>query len=91
MNITINLTPTQELALTYAETDVEFLMQSSIEGRANAAVKQITSKVVEHCLAEGVQIPASELEIVQYGFDNGIVKTAAERSQQSLVAPTLAE
>jgi hypothetical protein len=82
-NITIELTETQYKGLQYAALSPEDWTENAITERARIANDEIVQIVVQHCLDNGVQVPATREAIVAYGFDNNIVKTAAVRQEEA--------
>jgi len=83
MEITITLTETQYKGLQYAALSPEDWAENAVTNRARIANDEIVNIVVKHCLDNGIQVPATREEIVAYGFDNDIVKTAAQRNAES--------
>jgi hypothetical protein len=76
--ITIELSDTQYKGLEYAALSPQEWAEHTVTIRAKAANDEIVDIVVKHCLDNDIQIPATREEIVAYGFDNDLVKTAAE-------------
>ena len=87
MEITITLTETQYKGLQYAAVSPEDWAENAVTNRARIANDEIVDIVVKHCLDNGVQVPATREEIVAYGFDNSIVKTAEERNAEVVELP----
>jgi len=83
MEITITLTETQYKGLQYAALSPEDWAENAVTNRARIANDEIVNIVVKHCLDNGIQVPATREEIVAYGFDNSIVKTAEQRNAES--------
>jgi len=82
-NITITLTDTQYKGLEYAAFSPQEWAENAITNRARIANDEVVDIVVKHCLDNGIQVPATREDIVAYGFDNGIVKTAAVRQAEA--------
>lgn len=80
MQITVTLTDAQVLALSYTHTDFDFYINSIATGQIGLAENEIVEITVKHCLDNGIAVPATRDEIVQYAFDNGVVQTAADRA-----------
>lgn len=78
MIINVELSPAQEKAIAWAETDFEFLISSQIIGKANGWVDEIVSAEVERKLAAGEPITGSKEDIVVAAN----IKTAAERAAE---------
>jgi hypothetical protein len=81
--ITINLTDTQYKGLEYAALSPEDWAENAVTERARIANDEIVNLTVQHCLDNGIQVPATREEIVAYAFDNGVVKTAAVRQAEA--------
>lgn len=81
--ITIELTETQYKGLEYAAVSPEDWATNAVTERARIANNEIITIVTEHCLDNGIQIPATREEIVDYGFVNGLVKTAQQRNEET--------
>ena len=85
-NITITLTDTQYAGLEYAALSPQDWAENAVTERARIANDEIVQLTVQHCLDNGVQVPATREDIVAYAFANGIVKTAAERQAEAEAA-----
>jgi hypothetical protein len=81
--ITIELTDTQYKGLEYAALSPEDWAENAVTERARIANDEIVQTTVQHCLDNGVQVPATREEIVAYAFNNGVVKTAAVRNAEA--------
>lgn len=82
-NITITLTDAQYKGLEYVALSPQDWADNAVTDRCRIANDEITDIVVKHCLDNGIQVPATREDIVAYGFDNGIVKTAAVRQAEA--------
>ena len=82
MEITITLTETQYKGLEYAALSPEEWVENAVINRARIANDEIVNIVVQHCLDNGIQVPATREEIVAYGFNNGLVKTVAQSNAE---------
>jgi len=83
MNITIELTETQYKGLQYAALSPEDWATNAVTERARIANDEIVQLTVQHCLDNGIQIPATREAIVEYAFENELVKTAKQRNLES--------
>jgi hypothetical protein len=83
MNITIELTETEALALSYAALSPQDWAENAVHNRCRIAIDEIVQVVVAKCLAEGEQIPTTREAIVAQGFECGAVKSAADRDAES--------
>jgi hypothetical protein len=77
--ITIELTETQYKGLEYAALSPEDWATNAIVERCRISNDEIVQMTVQHCLDNGIQVPATREEIVAYAFDNEVVETAAVR------------
>ena len=78
LDITITLTDTQYKGLEYAALSPEDWAINAVTERARIANDEIVQMTVQHCLDNGIQVPATREAIVAYAFANDIVKTAAQ-------------
>lgn len=83
-NYTITLTETEDLAMQYTSISVDDWIQNVVHDRARIAVDEIVQIAVQKCLENGVPIPSTKDEIVSLAFDNGWVKTAEQRHQETV-------
>lgn len=82
-NITITLTDTQYAGLSYAALSPEEWAINAVTERCRIANDEIVQITVQHCLDNGIQVPATREAIIQYAFDNAIVKTVAQRNAEA--------
>ena len=82
-NITITLTDTQYSGLEYAALSPQDWAENALTERCRIANDEIVQITVQHCLDNGIQVPATREDIVAYAFANGIVKTAAVRQAEA--------
>lgn len=82
-NITITLTDTQYKGLEYAASSPQDWAENAVTERCRIANDEIVQMTVAHCLDNGIQVPTTREAIVAYAFDNGIVKTAAQRNAEA--------
>ena len=85
-NITIALTDTQMKGLEYAALSPQEWAENAVTERARIANDEIVNAYVQHCLDNGVQVPATRDEIVAAAFADGVVKTAAVRQEEAEAA-----
>lgn len=81
---TVVYTATEDLAMQYASASVEDWIQNACHERARIATEEIVQLAVQKYLEAGMQIPSTREDIVQGAFDNGWVKTAAQRNQEAI-------
>ena len=82
-DITITLTNTQYKGLEYAAASPQDWAENAVTERCRIANDEIVQMTVAHCLDNGIQVPTTREAIVAYAFDNGIVKTAAQRNEEA--------
>ena len=81
--IQIELTDTQFKGLEYAALSPSDWAENAVTERARIANDEIVDITVKHCLDNGIQVPATREAIVDYAFDNDVVKTAAVRNAEA--------
>jgi hypothetical protein len=86
-DITVTLTDTQQKGMEFAAVSPQEWCDNAITNRADEAVKRIVDTVVQHCLDNDIAVPSTRDAIVAYGFDNGIVSTAANRQAAAEANP----
>ncbi len=89
--IQIELTDTQYKGLEYAALFPSDWAENAVTERARIANDEIVQLTVQHCLDNGIQVPATRELIVAYAFDNDIVKTAAVRQAEAEAQANLPE
>ena len=89
--IQIELTDTQFKGLEYAALSPSDWAENAVTERARVANDEIVQLTVQHCLDNGIQVPATRELIVAYAFDNDIVKTGAVRNAEAEAALPAAE
>ncbi len=85
-SITVNLTDTEYKGLQYAAVSAEEWVTNAATIRAKTANDEVVQKVVDYCLDNSVQVPATREDIIAYGFSENIVKTAAQLSDDATAA-----
>ena len=89
--IQIELTDTQYKGLEYAALSPSEWAENVVTERCRIANDEIVDITVKHCLDNGIQVPATRELIVDYAFDNDIVKTAAVRNAEAEAQANLPE
>jgi hypothetical protein len=83
MDYTISLTEAQNKALEYVAINPYDWIVNSAENRARIAADEIVNIYVQHKLKNNEQITQTNKDdIVLAAFEEGIVKTAAEKHQE---------
>jgi hypothetical protein len=81
---TITLTEAEDKALSYAALSQQDWIDNVVHERCRIAIDEIAKICFEQCLANNIQIPGSKEAMVDLAFENGWVKTAAERNAEAL-------
>jgi hypothetical protein len=79
MNITIELTETEALALSHVALSPQDWAENAVHNRCRIAIDEIVQVVMTKCLAEGEQIPTTREAIVAHGYECGAIKSAVDR------------
>ncbi len=83
MNISIQLSELQTNALLYFAEDGSAWLENALTERCRVAIEEITSIALTRAIEGGVQLPVTREEIVALAFENGWVKTAAQRKSEA--------
>ena len=83
---TVNLTDTQDKALSYNTTDIQEWVNIVVNNAARQAIDEIIDIYTKRALDEGVQIPITKDAIVTDAFTREWVKTAVQRNIDSAAA-----
>jgi len=87
MEYTIDLTTAQNLALGYEAANQQEWIDNVVHNRCRIATEEIVKICVDQCLALSIQIPPTKDEIVILAFEEGWVKSAAQRNEETKTAP----
>ena len=79
---TVTYTETEDLAMQFAAADVNDWIQNAAHERARIAIDAVVKIAVDKFLEAGQTIPGSREEIVAAAYENGWVKTAAQRNAE---------
>jgi len=82
MNYTITLTEAENKALSYAALSPDGWIQNAVHERCRIAIEEIVALTVQKCLETNTQIPGSKDAMVDLAFEQGWVKTAAQRQAE---------
>jgi hypothetical protein len=85
---TITLSAAEDNALSYAAMSQQDWIDNAVHERCRIAIDEIVQITVQKCLETGTQIPSSKEAIVDLAFEQGWVKTAAERQADAEAAAT---
>jgi hypothetical protein len=83
---TITLSAAEDKALSYAAFSQTDWIDNAVHERCRIAIDEIVQITVQKCLEAGTQIPASKEAMVDLAFEQGWVKTAAERQAEAEAA-----
>ena len=82
MNYQINLTQAENSALSFVAFSQDDWIQNAVHERCRVAIDEIVQITVAKCLETSTQIPGSKEDMVQLAFEQGWVKTAAQRQAE---------
>jgi type II secretory pathway component PulL len=82
--ITLELTPTEYLALGYVAESQQDWVENAVRERCRIAIDEIVGITVQRCLADNIQIPGSKDEIVALAFQRSWVKSAVQANADFL-------
>jgi hypothetical protein len=80
---TITLTEAENKALSYAALSQNDWIQNAVHERCRIAIEDIVAMTVQKCLETNTQIPGSKDAMVDLAFEQGWVKTAAQRNAEA--------
>lgn len=83
MNYTITLTAAEDAALSYAAMSQDDWIQNAVHERCRIAIEEIVRITVQKCLDTNTPIPGSKDAMVELAFEQGWVKTAAQRQAEA--------
>ncbi len=83
-NITVSLTDTQNKCMEYAAVSVQDWADNALHNRSRIAQEEIIAALVAHCNENDIAIATGADAQVTQAFELGVVKTAAERNEESL-------
>jgi hypothetical protein len=79
---TITLTAAEDAAMSSAVFSQQDWIDNAVHERARIAIEEIVAITVQKCLETNTPIPGSKEAMVTLSFENGWVKTAAERQAE---------
>jgi hypothetical protein len=83
MNYTITLSAAEDAALSHVAFSQDDWIQNAVHERCRIAIEEIVGITVQKCLETGTQVPSTKDAIVALAFEQGWVKTAAQRQAES--------
>lgn len=85
-NYTITLSTAEDSALSAVALSQNDWIQNAVHERCRLAIEEIVALTVQKCLETNTQIPGSKDAMVELAFEQGWVKTAAERQAEAEAA-----
>ena len=86
VDITVELTDTQNKCLEYAAASVQDWADNALHNRARIAQEEIIAALVAHCNANEVAMAVGADAQVTQAFELGVVKTGAQRNAEAEAA-----
>ena len=91
VDITVQLTDTQNKCLEYAAASVQDWADNALHNRARIAQEEIIAALVAHCNAEEIAMAVGVDAQVAQAFELGVVKTGAQRNADADAAAAAKE
>ena len=85
-NYTITLSAAEDAALSAVALSQNDWIQNAVHERCRIAIEEIVGITVQKCLETNTSIPGSKDAMVELAFEQGWVKTAAERQAEAEAA-----
>ena len=79
---TIELSAAEDAALSYVALSQQDWIDNVVHERARIAIEELVAITVEKCLETNTPIPGSKDAMVELAFENGWVKSAADRQAE---------
>jgi hypothetical protein len=87
MDYTVTLTEAETKAMEYVAADVQDWIDNAATNRARIAIDEICDLYVKHKLDKNEAITATNKpDMVLAAYEEGLVKTAAERNEEAAAA-----
>ena len=80
---TITLSTAENAALSFTALSQDEWIQNAVHERCRIAIDEIVALTVQKCLETNTQIPGSKDAMVTLAFEQGWVKTAAQRNAEA--------
>lgn len=91
MNYTVTLTEAENKALSYAAFAQQEWIDNAVHNRCRIATDEIVALTVQKCLETNTAIPGTKDAMVDLAFEQGWVKTAAQRTAEAEAARLAAQ
>lgn len=85
-NYTITLSEAENKALSSIALAQQDWIDNAVHERCRIAIEEIVALTVQKCLETNIQIPGSKDAMVDLAFEQGWVKTAAQRNAEAEAA-----
>jgi hypothetical protein len=82
-NYTITLSSAEDKALSYVAYSQQEWVDNAVHERCRIAIEDIVKICVEKCLETNTQIPGSKDSMVELAFEQGWIKSAAQRTAEA--------
>ena len=82
MNYTIELTKTEDMALSYAAASQQDWIDNVVHNRCRIAIDEIVKISVDKFISDGESMPGDKDEIVRIAFERGWVKTGKQMNEE---------
>jgi hypothetical protein len=80
MQYTVTLTVAEDKAFSYIAASQQDWIDNAVHERCRLAIDEIVQLTVQKCLENNIQIPGSKDEMVELAFDQGWIKSTADRN-----------
>ena len=84
MNYTITITETQKKAMEYITPDVDEWITNFVVSRADIAINEIISTLVEHCNSNNISLAVGKEAQVNQAYDLGIIEVSSSSTTSVL-------
>ena len=82
MNYTIELTKTEDMALSYAAASQQDWIDNVVHNRCRIAIDEIVQIAVQKFIEAGESMPGDKDQIVEIAFERGWVKTSKQVNEE---------
>ena len=82
MNYTIELTKTEDMALSYAAASQQDWIDNVVHNRCRIAIDDIVQIAVQKFIEAGESMPGDKDQIVEIAFERGWVKTGKQVNEE---------
>ena len=82
MNYTIELTKTEDMALSYAAASQQDWIDNVVHNRCRIAIDDIVQIAVQKFIEAGESMPGDKDQIVEIAFERGWVKTGKQANEE---------